>query len=141
MANILTLHASATNGARISRYGDAIMVVMESIAFMTTAQEYQMAMQWARSKQSLGNIHKDRVAFAGRFETLIGRSGGGCATKGSNKVLGLIVKTMEQNGMDIKEWMLPPNLFEDMEVKKKPKQQEPAAEASDAEQQKSTPSA
>lgn len=133
MASITpTIHASALNGARTSRYGDAVMVVMENIAFMTTAQDYQMAVQWGRSKQTLGNVHKDRMAFAGRFETIIGRSGSGCATKGSNKVLGIIVKTMEQNGMDLKEWMLPPNLFEDMEVKKKDKPAEESAAADPA---------
>ncbi len=129
MANNLTLFTSALNGARTSRYGDAVMVVMENIAFMTTAQDMQMASQWARSKQTLGSVHKDRMAFAGRFETIIGRTGGGCATKGSNKILAVIVRTMEQNGMDIKEWQIPPNIFEDMEVKKQAKSEEENAEA------------
>ena len=132
MADNPTMLSNATNGARTSRYGDIVMVVMETIAFVTTAQEYQAVSQWARAKQSLGNKHKDRAAMIGRFETLVGRSGGGCATRGTNKVLQGVVKSMEQSGFDIKDWILPPTLWESIEIKKKDKPEEDpaAAEAS-----------
>lgn len=118
MAVTSTLYNSALNGGRTSRYGDAVMVVMDGLAFMTTAQDLQQASSWSRSRQSSGSAHKDRMTFAGRFETMLARNGSGCATKGSNRVLGQIVKVMKQNGMDILEWQVPPNIFEDMEAKK-----------------------
>ena len=130
MPDTPTILGSATNGARTSRYGDIVLVVMENIAFITTAQEFQAVSQWARAKQSLGNKHKDRAAMVGRFETLVGRQGGGCATKGTNKVLQGVVKSMEQSGFDIKEWVLPPTLWEAIEIKKKEKTEDvPAEEA------------
>lgn len=128
MPDTPTILASATNGTRSSRYGDIVLVVMENIAFITTAQEFQSVSQWARAKQSLGNKHKDRAAMVGRFETLLGRQGGGVATKGTNKILQGVVKSMEQSGFDIKEWILPPTLFEEIEIKKKPKAEAEAEE-------------
>ena len=132
-----TLHQSAFNGARTTRYGDVVLVVMESISFFTTAQDFQMASQWARSKQSLGSANKDRSAFANKFETLVARTGSGVATKGSNKVLAKIVEQMETAGMDLKEWMIPHNIHESMEVVKK-KEEEPAADETAEEEQKPT---
>lgn len=119
MADTPTILSSATNATRASRYGDIVFVVLETIAFVTTAQEWQATSQWARAKQSLGNKHKDRAAMVGRLETLLARQGSGVPTKGTNKVLQGVVKTMEQSGFDLKEWLLPPTLFESIEIKKK----------------------
>ena len=131
-----TLHQNALNGGRVSRYGDAVMVVMESIAFFTTAQDFQMGSQWARSKQSLGSANKDRMAFANRFETVVARVGSGIATKGSNKVLSKLVAAMEIAGMDLKEWSIPHNLNESMEVEKKDKDEEPVEEEAKPDEEK-----
>ncbi|HVT36769.1 MAG TPA: hypothetical protein VHE37_14360, partial [Nevskiaceae bacterium] len=110
-----------------------------SIAFFTTAQEMQIASQWARSKQSLGNPNKDRSAFAGKFETLVARTGSGITTKGSNKVLQGVVQAMEAAGMDLREWAIPHNLWESMEVKKQDKDEDEPAEGTDGADQPQEP--
>lgn len=115
-------------GGRVTRAGDMAVVYMQGAAFATSAQEFQQAQQWARSKPGHDIPHRDRQAFIARFETIIGRNGSGIATKGGNKVLSRIVKAMEQMGLTVDDWMIPPNLdMDEIEVKKKDKPAEEAA--------------
>lgn len=120
---------NAMNGARANRFGDVVLVIMDTMVYATTSQEFQIASQWARAKTSLGHKNKDRTALLGKLEHVIARSGSGIGTKGTNKVLQQMVSVMEQSGFDIKDYVLPPTLFESIEVKKKPKQEAPAADA------------
>ena len=119
-----TLFAGATaGGCRTARYGDFVVITLQSAAFAVTAQDLQQAEAWARSRSSLGSPHRDRSAFMDRFETLLARGGSGVATKGGRAVLARIVKGMEANGIQINEWAVPHNINESVEVQK----QKPAA--------------
>ena len=111
---------SALNGGRASRNGDLVIVAMPNQGFVTTAQEYQIVMSWARSKQSNGFPHKDRAAMLERFETLIPRNNSGVAPRGNPKLLKRMVADMEQLGMVLDEWTIPRNLDdEQMKPRKK----------------------
>jgi hypothetical protein len=115
-------------GGRVTRAGDLAVVYLQGCAFATTAVDFQQAQQWARSKPGHELPHKDRQAFIARFETIIGRNGSGIATKGGNKVLSRLVKGMEQMGLTVDDWMIPPNLdVDEIEVKKKDKPEASAA--------------
>lgn len=95
-----------------------MVVTLQSAGFAVTAQELQTAEAWARSRASLGNAQRDRSSFIDRFETILARCGSGFASKGSRAVLAHIVKGMQQNGIEIKEWSVPHNTFESVEVQK-----------------------
>lgn len=111
---------SALNGGRANRNGDLVIVAMPNQGFVTTAQEYQIVMSWARSKQSNGFPHKDRAAMLERFETLIPRNNSGVAPRGNRKVLKRMVADMEQLGMVLDEWTIPRDLDDDgMKPRKK----------------------
>lgn len=116
---VLTLLQSAcVNGCRTTRYGDFVIVTMQGAAFATTAQDFQQAESWARGRTSLGNSNRDRTAYMDRHETVLARGGGGIATKGARSVLARIVNGMKANGIEIKEWSIPHNIFESVEVQK-----------------------
>lgn len=133
---VLNLLLSAlSGGGRSSRYGDFIIVTLPAMAFATTAMEFQQAQTWARARASLGNVHRDRSCFVDRFQTVLARSGGGLATRGSRPVLSRIVAGMKQNGLVMEDWSIPLNLDESMEVKKRAKATGP--EASETPQQDS----
>lgn len=127
---------SALNGGRASRNGDLVIVAMPSQGFVTTAQEYQIVMSWARSKQSNGFPHKDRAAMLERFETLIPRNNSGVAPRGNPKILKRMVADMEQLGMVLDEWTIPRNL-EDEAMKPRKKKAEEGSNADDAEDDES----
>ncbi|WP_146165957.1 hypothetical protein [Stenotrophobium rhamnosiphilum] len=111
---------SALNGGRASRNGDLVIVAMPNQGFVTTAQEYQIVMSWARSKQSNGLPHKDRAMMLERFETLIPRNNSGLAARGNRKVLKRMVDDMEQLGMMLEDWTIPRDLDDDgMKPRKK----------------------
>lgn len=111
---------SALNGGRASRNGDLVVVVMPAQAFVTTAQEYSIIQQWGRSKQSNGLPQRDRNALIEKFETLIPRNHSGLAARGNPKVLRRMVADMEQLGMVLEDWAIPPNLEDEgMKPRKK----------------------
>ncbi len=111
---------SALNGGRASRNGDLVVVVMPAQAFVTTSQEYLIAQQWARSKQSNGLPHRDRAALIEKFETMIPRNNSGLSARGNPKILKRMVADMEQLGMVLEEWAIPLNLDDDgMKPRKK----------------------
>ena len=123
-----TLLDSALNGGRTSRNGDLVVVTLPAQAFVTTAQEFMQAQQWARSKQSNGIPHRDRTAFIERFETVIGRNGSGIATRGNPKALQRMVHSMEQLGIPLDDWMVPRALDEEGMQPRKKKVEEPAVD-------------
>lgn len=129
MAVTVSLFASAIGtGYRASRYGDFVILTMQAAGFAVPARDLQAAEAWARSRSSLGSTHRDRTAFVDRFETILVRSGSGYATKGSMAVLKRLVHNMEQAGIDIKDYSVPHNVNESVEVKK-PKAPPPAGSA------------
>ncbi|TXH05649.1 MAG: hypothetical protein E6R07_02245 [Nevskiaceae bacterium] len=119
-----TLLDSVFNGGRSSRNGDLVVVMLPSQSFVTSAQEFMQAQQWARSKQSNGFPNRDRAAFIERFDTLVARNGAGVATRGHPKVLKRMVALMEQQGMAMEDWMIP--RFVDDEIKRKEKPEDEA---------------
>ncbi|AXQ29415.1 hypothetical protein D0B54_12275 [Solimonas sp. K1W22B-7] len=121
------LLSTLSGGGRTSRYADFVVVTLPAMSFATTAQEFQQVQTWARSKTSLGNVHRDRTFFVGRFETVLARSGGGLATRGSRSILQRIIAGMKQGGMQMEEWSIPHNINESVEVKRRPAALDPAA--------------
>lgn len=108
------------HGGRTTRYGEYTIVHMHGCSFITTPMEYLQNSNWARGRQSCGNPSRDRSAFVDRFETVIGRSGSGVATRGNPSALARIVKSMKANSVLLEEWLVPRNLDQGMEMKKKP---------------------
>jgi len=125
---------SALNGGRANRNGDLVVVIMPAQAFVTTAQEYLIAQQWARSKQSNGLPHRDRAMLIEKFETIIPRNNSGLSPRGNPKVLQRMVADMEQLGMVLDEWTIPKNLGDDgMKPRKKSKAVDGEEDQDDAE--------
>lgn len=121
MANNTVLANAFASGGRSSRYGDFVVVTLQSMSFAVPAMEFQQVQNWARARLTQGSVQRDRMAFADRFETVVARSGGGVATKGNRKVLARMVQNMKQAGLVMESWMIPINLDQDDEIKRKPK--------------------
>jgi hypothetical protein len=109
-----TLLASAMAGGHIRRYGDMSVVALPNMGFVTNHQDLHQAQAWGRGKIGSAAAHKDRTRLIERFETLIGRVGSGCATRGGHKALGALVKIMKQSGMDLDSWMIPKLVLDDV---------------------------
>ena len=107
-------------GGRTSRYGEYTVVFMNACAFITTPMEFVQAQNWARGRVTTGSAVRDRAAFVDHISTVLARNGSGIATKGSRPVLANIVKSMKANAMLMDEWSIPHNIFESVEIKKKP---------------------
>jgi hypothetical protein len=123
-ATVLT--SVLAHGGRTNRYGEFTVVHMHGCSFITTPMEYTQMQNWARGRTSCGNAPRDRTVFTDRFETILGRSGSGVATRGNRSVLARIVKAMKASSMMLEEWMIPRDLEAGMEMKR-PKGWVPAA--------------
>lgn len=115
-ATILT--SVFAHGGRTSRYGEFVMVYMHGSSFITTPMEFMQMQNWARARVSTGNPVRDRSLFVDRFDTVLGRAGGGVATKGSPMSLARIVKAMKANAVFMEEWSVPRNLDQGVEMRK-----------------------
>lgn len=115
-ATVLT--SVLAHGGRTTRYGDFTIVHMHGCSFITTPMEYMQMQNWARARVSCGNPSRDRTTFLERFETVLGRAGGGVATRGNRSVLSRIVKAMKLNAVFVEEWMVPHDLNQSMEMKR-----------------------
>lgn len=129
MRSLTLLQSACLPACRTTRYGDFVVVTLQSAAFVTPAMDFQQAEAWARSRSSLGSTHRDRGAFLDRHETLLARNGSGIATKGARAMLARLVKGMEQCGMDAKEWSVPHNIFESVEIQKRKPPADPSQPA------------
>jgi len=114
MAASQDLFTSAMSGGNIRRYGEMVVVAMPNMGMVTSHQELRNAQAWARGKLAGGPVHKDRARFVERFETVIGRVGSGCATRGGNKALGALIVIMKQSGMNLDAWMIPRWLMDEV---------------------------
>ena len=115
-ATILT--SVLAHGGRTGRYGEFTIVYMHGCTFITTPMEFMQQQNWARARTSTGNPARDRTAFVERFETVLGRSGSGIATRGNRSVLSRIVKAMKAASIYLEEWMVPRDLDQSMEMKR-----------------------
>ena len=116
-ATILT--SVQAHGGRVTRYGEFTMVFMHGSSFITTPMEYMQNQNWARARVSSGNPGRDRTTFVDRFETVLGRSGSGIATRGNRSILSRIVKAMKSSAVFVEDWSVPRDLDVGMEMKKK----------------------
>jgi len=116
-ATILT--SVQAHGGRVTRYGEFTMVFMHGSSFITTPMEYMQNQNWARARVSSGNAGRDRTTFVDRFETVLGRSGSGIATRGNRSILARIVKAMKSSAVFVEDWAVPRDLEQGMEMKKK----------------------
>lgn len=120
-ATVLT--SVLAHGGRTGRYGEFTIVYMHGCTFITTPMEFMQQQNWARARMSCGSASRDRTTFVDRFETVLGRSGSGVATRGNPSVLARIVKAMKASSIFLEEWMVP---HESMAMKR-PKGWVPAA--------------
>lgn len=116
-ATVLT--SVLAHGGRTNRYGEFTVVHMHGCSFITTQMEFTQNQNWARARTSCGNPSRDRTTFTDRFETILGRSGSGVATRGNRSVLSRIVKAMKASSILLEEWMIPRDLDAGMEMKKR----------------------
>jgi hypothetical protein len=108
MSTSLTLFDGASSqGYRIKRVDDIVVVTMQGAAFATTVQDHTQVQQWARARASMGNAQRDRTAYCNQHQTLLARNRGGLATKGSIDALTQLIRTMRKCGMLIDEWVVP----------------------------------
>lgn len=117
MAAPPTLLLSAfSGGGSTARHGDFVVVKFPASTFATSASDYQRVQTWARARGSSGSAPRDRTAFVERFETLLARSGGGIATKGSRSALRSNVRGLSLAGLVMGNWSVPHNIDESMEM-------------------------
>jgi hypothetical protein len=118
MSATTVLTSVFAHGGRTGRYGEFTIVYMHGCTFITTPMEFMQQQNWARARVSTGNASRDRTSFIDRFETVVGRSGGGVATRGNRSVLSRIVKAMKASSVTLEEWMIPRDLDAGMEMKR-----------------------
>ena len=106
-------------GGGTSRYGDFVIVKMTNCWFITTPVEFQQISNWARGRMSSGTPHRDRMAFAERFETVLARSGSALASKGNRPLLARIVKSMKANAVFLEGWNIPHDINDSVEITRK----------------------
>jgi hypothetical protein len=111
-AKQLSLFQSACGKLRISRMGALTMLVVDGQGLaLTTTAEFSVAEKWAKSKPAGPNATIDMGKIIEKVDVLICRPGTTFAsTRGSTKPLEVVVRAMLANGMDIKEFSLPPEL-------------------------------
>jgi len=118
MSAATVLTSVFAHGGRTGRYGEFTIVYMHGCTFITTPMEFMQQQNWARARVSTGNASRDRTSFIDRFETVLGRSGGGVATRGNASALSRIVKAMKASSLPLEEWMIPRDLGAGMEMKR-----------------------
>lgn len=118
MSAATVLTSVLAHGGRTGRYGEFTIVYMHGCTFITTPMEFTQMQNWARGRTSCGNPSRDRTTFIDRFETVLGRAGGGIATRGNRSVLARIVKAMKASSVFLEEWMVPRDLDQSMEMKR-----------------------
>lgn len=107
----LNLFESAVSRARVIRQGDITQVVIDGGgSFVTFTQEFHQAQKWATPKTATGNMITDRGRFFEQIGTLVSRPGSMVSTRGHGKYIEALVRSMNQAGFEIGEWMLPPEL-------------------------------
>jgi hypothetical protein len=106
-ASITLFDGASSQGYRIKRIDDIVVVTMQGAAFATTGRDHTQVQQWARARASMGNAHRDRAAYCAQHQTLLARKRGGLTTRGSSDALAHLVRTMRKCGMSLDEWSVP----------------------------------
>lgn len=105
------LFEGATARGRVLRQGDIVCVIMDGAgAVVLTMPEWTAAQKWAQSRPPSGNLLTDRARFLDHFQVLIARPGSVQATRGNERAVERLARTMLAAGYDLDEWVLPPEL-------------------------------
>jgi hypothetical protein len=112
----VSLFQSACGKLRISRMGALTMLVVDGQGLaLALTSDFAVVEKWAKSKGAGPNATIDTAKVIEKLDVLVCRPGTTFAsTRGSTKPLESIVKAMVANGMDVKEYQLPPELKDAM---------------------------
>lgn len=111
MKKEVSLYQAATSGGRVAKQGPLVQFILDGNgAMVTSTMDWAMAEKWANSKSSTGIRATDRNRFLDQIPTLAARPGSFIGTRGSTKPLTDLCILMKNNGYDLKEWALPPEL-------------------------------
>jgi hypothetical protein len=108
----LSLFQSACGKLRVSRMGALTMLVIDGqgLALCLTS-DFSPVEKWAKSKGAGPNATIDAAKIIEKVDVMIVRPGTTfAATRGSTKPLEAVVKAMQANSIDLKEYSLPPEL-------------------------------
>ena len=106
-----TLFESATSRGRIVRQGDLACIVMDGGgAVVVSSQDLVLAQKWAQSRPPSGNLLTDRGRFLDQISVLISRPGSQQPTRGNDRQIERLARSMKQAGYDLSEWQLPPEM-------------------------------
>lgn len=118
MARTQNLFESVSSKGRVLRIGEIVQMTMDGAgAICCSGQDFLSAQKWAQSRPSSTNIVTDRGRFLEKIEILISRPNSFVATRGSQEPLTRLAKAMKMSGMDMGEWMLPPEVKEALKPK------------------------
>lgn len=105
------LFDAATARGRVVKQGDIACIIMDGNgAVIVSMQDFQQAQKWAQSKLPSANLLSDRARFLDQFSVLVSRPGSVQATRGNDRQLARLAKSMSSAGYDLGEWTLPPQL-------------------------------
>ena len=102
------LYDAATGRGRVMRQGDIACIVMDGAGAMIVGmQDFMQAQKWAQSRLPSANMLSDRARFMDQFQVLISRPGSLQSTRGNDRQLERLAKSMAAAGYDLSEWTLP----------------------------------
>lgn len=102
------LFEAATARGRVLKQGDIACIIMDGNgAVIVSMQDFQQAQKWAQSKLPSANLLSDRARFLDQFAVLVARPGSVQATRGNDRQLARLAKSMSAAGYDLSEWVLP----------------------------------
>jgi len=108
----ISLYQSAAGKLRIARVGPLTMLVIDGqgLAYCLTS-DFAPVEKWAKSRPQGPNATIDSAKIIEKVDVMVCRPGTTFAsTRGSTKPLEAVAKAMRANGVDIKEFSLPPEL-------------------------------
>lgn len=106
-----TLYDAATRQGRVVRQGEIATIVMDGGgAVVVGIQEFTAAHKWASSKPFSGNLLTDRARFLDQFSAMVSRPHSVQTTRGNDRQIDRLVRSMRVAGYDIAEWQIPPEM-------------------------------
>lgn len=110
-----SLYDSALARGRVVRHLDIVCLIVDAGGAMVMPMaEFQAAQKWAASRIASGNVLSDRSRFLERVLTVVSRPGSLVPTRGNNRQIEAVARSMRAAGYDLGEWSLP------AEIKKLP---------------------
>lgn len=104
---------SALGAARVSRFGELVLVVLQGEgAFVAPLREFVAASRWAEMRPWGGSSQRDRQALLARIDTLAARATAPWPTHGSAPNLRALRRQLGALGLETMDYQWPPNLDE-----------------------------